>query len=180
MTVRRADGEEASFAELPLKAALGDAEVVRAEEIVLSAPDGRSLRTLVNATPILGGDGEVEAMVVTAQDLAPLEELERQRTEFLSMVSHELRAPLTSIMGSTRTLLKASPPLDPAEQREFFRIIDEQAEHMRRLIGDLLDVGRIDSVTPQPSEVAAGTPSVSICRPTCLWSWPTAVASCRS
>ncbi len=159
LTVRRADGEEVSFAELPLKRALGDAEVVRAEEIVLSVPDGRSLRTLVNATPILGGDGEVEAMVVTAQDLAPLEELERQRTEFLSMVSHELRAPLTSIMGSTRALRTATPELDPAEQREFHRIIDEQAEHMRGLISDLLDAGRIDSgtlsVTPRPSEVAA-------------------------
>ena len=159
LTVRRTNGEEVSFAELPLTRALGDAEVVRAEEIVLSAPDGRSLRTLVNATPILGRDGSVEAMVVTAQDLTPLEELERQRTEFLSMVSHELRAPLASIMGSTRTLLTATPELDPAEQHEFHRIIDEQAEHMRTLIADLLDTGRIDSgtlsVTPRPSEVAA-------------------------
>ena len=159
MTVRRADGEEFSFAELPLTRALGDAEAVRVEEFVLSVPGGRSLRTLVNATPIRSRAGKVVSLVVTFQDLAPLDELERQRTEFLSMVGHELRAPLTSIMGSTRTLLSARPELDPAEAREFFRIIDEQAEHMRGLIGDLLDAGRIDagalSVTPRPSEVAA-------------------------
>ena len=159
LEVRRADGEEVSFAELPMTRVLGKAETVRAEEIVLSVPDGRGVKTLVNATPILGRDGEVESVVVTIQDMAPLEELERQRTEFLSMVSHELRLPLTSIMGSTRTLLTAAPGLDPAEQREFHRIIDEQAQHMRRLIGDLLDAGRIDSgtlsVTPQPSEVAS-------------------------
>ncbi len=159
LTVRRGDGEEFSFAELPLARALHDAETVRAEEVVLSVPDGRSLRTLVNATPIRGRDGGVVSLVVTMQDLEPLEELERQRTEFLSMVSHELRAPLTSIMGSTRTLLAAASELDPAEQREFFRIIDEQAEHMQGLIRDLLDAGRIDSgtlsVAPQPSEVAA-------------------------
>ena len=50
-------------------------------------------------------------------------------------------------------------PLDPAEQREFHRIIDEQTEHMQDLISNLLDAGRIDSatlsVTPEPSEVAA-------------------------
>ena len=38
-------------------------------------------------------------MVVTMQDLAPLDEIERLRTDFLSLVSHELRAPLTSITG---------------------------------------------------------------------------------
>ncbi|MYI06782.1 MAG: GAF domain-containing protein, partial [Gemmatimonadetes bacterium] len=158
MVVRRADGQEVSLAEFSLAEALRSAEVVRAEEMVLSVPDGRAVRALVNATPIRGEDGEVASMVVTMQDLAPLEELERQRTEFLSMVGHELRAPLTSILGSTRTLLSATPELDPAEQREFFRIIDEQAEHMRGLIGDLLDAGRIDagalSVAPRPSEVA--------------------------
>ena len=159
ITVRRADGEEVSFAELPLTRALGDAETVRAEEMVLSAPDGRSLRTLVNATPIRGQDGAVVSLVVTMQDLEPLEELERQRTEFLSMVSHELRAPLTSIKGSAATLLSATRELDPAEEREFHRIIDEQAEHMQGLISDLLDAGRMDSgtlsVKPQPSDLAA-------------------------
>ena len=158
MTIRRADGEEISFAELPLTRALGDAEAVRAEELVLSVPDGRSVRTLVNATPIRGEDNKVVSMVVTMQDLAPLEELERQRTEFLSMVSHELRAPLTSIKGSTATLLTRTRELDPAEQREFYRIIDQQTEHMHDLISDLLDAGRIASgtlsVVPQPSEVA--------------------------
>ena len=158
MTVRRAGGEEFSFAELPLTRALGDAETVRAEEFVLSVPGGRSVRTLVNATPIRDGDGKVLSLVVTFQDLKPLEELERQRTEFLSMVSHELRAPLTSIKGSTATLLTRTRELDPAEQREFFRIIDQQTEHMLDLISDLLDAGRIDSgtlsVAPRPSAVA--------------------------
>ncbi|MDE2781888.1 MAG: response regulator [Gemmatimonadota bacterium] len=159
MTVRGPDGEGISFAELPLAKALGAAETVRAEEYVLLVPGGRRMRTLVNATPIRSPDGGVVSLVVTIQDLEPLEELERQRTEFLSMVSHELRAPLTSIKGSTATLLSPARELDPAEEREFHRIIDEQAEHMQRLISDLLDAGRIDSgtlsVTPRPSEVAA-------------------------
>ena len=92
------------------------------------------------------------------QDLAPLEELERLRAEFLGMVSHELRAPLASIRGSAGTVLEASPALDPAEMLQFFRIIDEQARHMRVLISDLLDAGRIEagtlSVAPEPAEVA--------------------------
>ena len=158
LTVRRADGREVALDEFPLALVLSSGETVRAEEIELSVPDGRSVTTLVNATPIQAADGTVESVVVTMQDLAPLEELERLRAEFLGMVSHELRAPLTSIKGSAATVLNAAPDLDPAEMREFFRIIDEQADHMRGLIGDLLDVGRIDagtlSVSPETAEVA--------------------------
>ena len=156
-TCRRADGRVIALDELPLARQLETPETVRAEEIVLSVPDGRSVRTLINATPIHSADG-VESLVVTMQDLAPLEELERLRTEFLALVSHELRAPLTSIIGSVTTLLRTSPRLDPAEMQEFFRIIDAQANHMQALISDLLDAGRIEtgtlSVAPEPTEVA--------------------------
>ena len=159
LTCRRADGREIALDQFPLSRELGSGETVRAEEIVLSVPDGRSVTTLVNATPIRAGAGAVESMVVTLQDLAPLEELERLRAEFLGMVSHELRAPLAAIMGSAGTVLEASPALDPAEMFQFFRIIDEQARQMRGLISDLLDAGRIEagtlSVAPEPVEVAA-------------------------
>ena len=158
ITCRRADGRAVALDQFPLAEQLSNAETVRAEEVVLSVPDGRSVTTLVNATPIQTADGEVESVVVTMQDLAPLEELERLRADFLGMVSHELRAPLISIKGSTATVLGALPPPDPAEMRQFFRVIDEQADHMRSLIGDLLDQGRIEagtlSVSPDPAEVA--------------------------
>ena len=143
----------------PLAGQLSSAETVRGEEIVLSTPDGRSVKTLINATPIHAEDGTVRSVVVTIQDLAPLEELDRMRAEFLGMVSHELRTPLTSIKGSTATVLGRSRVFGPAEMLQFFRIIDEQAEHMSGLIGDLLDAGRIEtgtlSVSLEPSEVGA-------------------------
>ena len=157
ITFSRADGREISLAEFPIAEYLGTGETVRAEEVVLSLPDGPSVRTLINATPIQAEDGVVASVVVTMQDLAPLDEIERMRTEFLSLVSHELRTPLAAIMGSVATVLDASQAVDPAEMREFLRVIDEQARHMRGLIGDLLDAGRIDagtlSVSPEPSEV---------------------------
>ncbi len=158
MTCRRADGREVSLAEFPLARQFSRPETVRAEEIVLSVPDRGSVETLVNATPIHGADGTVASVVVTMQDLAPFQELERLRAEFLGMVSHELRTPLTSIKGSAATVLRASRVLDPAEVCQFFRIIDSQADHMDGLISDLLDAGRIEagtlSVLPEPLEVA--------------------------
>ena len=78
---------------------------MRAEEVVLSLPDGRRIRTLINATPIHAEDGTVATVVVTMQDLAPLDEIERLRTEFLGLVSHQLRTPLAAIKGSVATVL---------------------------------------------------------------------------
>ena len=158
MTVRRADGREFSLGEYPMARALSIGETVRAEEIVLQVPDGRSITTLINATPIYTDDGtEPESVVVTLQDMTLVGELERLRAEFLAMVSHELLAPLISIKGSTATLLQAASDLDPAEMLQFHRIIDEQSDYMRDLIGDLLDIARIKtgefSVAPEPVEV---------------------------
>ncbi|MYA15325.1 MAG: PAS domain-containing protein [Gammaproteobacteria bacterium] len=126
----RADGRRVSLAEFPIAGQLAAGETVRAEEIVLSVPDGRSVRTPVNSTPIRSADGAEESVVVTLQDLAPLEEIERLRVEFLALVAHELRAPLTAIKGSAATLLDEMD-LDRAEMREFHRIIAEQCAGSR-------------------------------------------------
>ena len=158
VTIRRADGSEVSLGEFPIEQVVRSGETVRSEEMLISVADGRSLRVLVNATPILAEDGAVGSVVLTIQDLAPLDEIERLRTEFLGLVGHELREPLAAIRGSATTLLEDAAALDPAEMREFHRIIAEQSGHMRGLIGDLLDAGRLDtgtlSVSPEPSELA--------------------------
>ena len=161
LTFRRADGREVSLEEFPLSQGLMTGETVHAEEILLKAPGGQSVTTLINSTPIFAQEDEVEpvveSVVVTIQDLTPLEDLERRRAEFLGMVSHELRTPLTSIKGSADTLLENASDLDPAEMTQFFRIIRDQSENMRHLIGDLLDVARIETgtlpVSPEPVEV---------------------------
>ena len=158
ITCRRADGSELALGTFPLATVLRSAERVRAEEIVLSVPDGPSVATLLSATPVHGDVG-VETVVVTLQNLAPLEELDRMRADFLGMVSHELRVPLTSIKGATATVLDARRAFRAAELVQFFRIVDDQADRMTDLIGDLLDAGSIDagtlSVDAEPSDAGA-------------------------
>ena len=98
------------------------------------------------------------SVVATIHDISPLEEAKRQRAEFLNDVSHELRTPLTSIKGSASTLLNSPYPGDPAETRQFLRVIDEQADNMRDLINYLVDITHVEagtlSVSPEPMEVA--------------------------
>ena len=154
---RRIDGSEIAPDDLAVVRAARTGESVRADQVIVERPDGQRITTLVNATPIRSDDGEITSVVATAQDITPLEELERLRAEFLGMVSHELRAPLASIKGSAATARNASFALDPAETRQFFRIIEEQADHMRDLISNLLDLTRIEagtlSVAPEATDI---------------------------
>ena len=156
-TCRFSDGREISLDALPLIREMGIGETLRAEEVELSVPGGRSVTMLVNATPIKTRSGEVESVVIAVQDLAPIEALERMRAQFLGMVSHEMRTPLAAIKGSTATVLHSGQNFAPTETRQFFRIIDEQANRMSALIADLLDAGRIAtgtlSVAPEPTQV---------------------------
>ena len=119
MTFRRPDGREFSPDELPPLRALRNGETARAEEVVIQLPDGQSVTTLVNSTPIFSEDGEITSVVATLQDMTPLEELERIRSEFLGMVSHKLRTPLTAIKGSATTVLSASSAMNDSEMRQF-------------------------------------------------------------
>ena len=157
-TYRRADGRVISKRGISLEQTMSSGETVRDEEIIIELSDGHELVANVNATPIHAADGTVESVIVTAQDMAPLAELERLRTEFLGMVGHELRSPLTAIKGSTATLLEGQFSLDPAEMIEYHRIIDEQADYMRDLINNLSDIVRIEagtlSVNPVPLELS--------------------------
>jgi len=159
ITCVRGDGSAVSLRELPLAELFSSGETVRAEEITLRVPDGRSVSALLNATPIRSEDGRVASFVVTLQDLAPLAEQERLRAEFLAMVSHELRMPLAAVKGSITTLLEGAGDLDPAETAQFHRIIRDQSDQMRFLIADLLDVARIETgslpVDPEPVEARA-------------------------
>ena len=147
---RRGDGREETLADLAA------AEPVRAEEVEISAPGGKSVRALIDATPIGPAGGAVERVVVTLQDLAPFEALERSRAEFLELVSHELRAPLAAIRGSASTALEDRREAGRDELRQYLRIVEEQAGRMAGLIGDLLDAGRLGAgalpVDPAPED----------------------------
>ena len=154
---RRMDGKKYEGHERPLARVLDYGEVVRAEEILFDLPDGRRVTTLVNATPIYSDDGKIVSAIAVIQDMTPLEEVERLRNEFLAMVSHELRTPLTTIKGCTGIVLGSASPPSNSEMLQYFRMIDEQSDHLRDLVNNLLDMTQIEagalSVTLEPTDV---------------------------
>ena len=88
----------------------------------------------------------VEAIVRDVTERVKTEaHLERLRTEFLVILAHEFRTPLTGIKGSAAIGLSPDTPPRPREAQELFQIIDEQADRLRELLSNLLDVTQIES-----------------------------------
>ncbi len=119
--------------------------------------DGSVVWTEEHNSLVLDQQGAVTAIVAIVRDISERiqseEELERLRSEFLGMVTHELKTPLTAIKGSAATVLGSKTPLSDAAYRELFEIVDQQADRLRGLADDLLDMTRIEtgtlSVSPQ-------------------------------
>ena len=90
---------------------------------------------------------------------AELKELDRLKTEFVSMVSHELRAPLTNINGSVELMLQTGEEMDPDQRRQMLQIIGEQSARLTRLVQGILNVSRIEAhklaIHPEPLMIAA-------------------------
>ena len=86
-----------------------------------------------------------------------LAELDRLKTDFVSMVSHELRTPLGLIKGYTGSLLQPDLVPDEATRREFLTVIDEETDRLTELVSNLLDMSRIEAgglrVDPHPTEL---------------------------
>jgi PAS domain S-box-containing protein len=142
---QRPDGSVYRPEELPLQRALREGEIVQAEEIIFELPDGRNVPTLVNAAPVYSATDQIVGAIAVIQDITPLEEIERLRSEFLGLVSHELKTPLTAIKGSAAMALGAHEPLDAVQAQELFQIIDEQADRLRDMVDNLLDMTRIEA-----------------------------------
>jgi len=93
---------------------------------------------------IVGRDENKQGTVTILSDVTNLREIDRMKSEFLSTAAHELRTPLTSIQGFSEILLTREN-LDENERKKYLSYINRQAVKLAKIVGDLLDVARIES-----------------------------------
>ena len=141
----REDGTPIPRDELPALRALRG-EFVRAERMRLRAADGHTEVLLVNASPLKDAAGDIVASAVVFHDITDISELERRRRELFSMANHDLRTPLSVILGFVQ-LARRAMPRDPDRVAAALVDIERQCRRMLRLIQDLLDVARFETGT---------------------------------
>ncbi len=157
--VRIADPEAASML-TPTEISLTFGEVANDVECVIVKSDGREIPVLASAAPIHDDSGSVVAVVSAYRDITALKEASRLKDEFVSVVSHELRSPLTPIRGFVQLVareLQREGGHDVQVQR--LESVSGHVDRLTRLVDDLLDVSRLRSgsleIRAEPTELVA-------------------------
>ena len=148
----RLDGTPYPPEELALTRALRAGEVVEGEEWVVRRPDGSQVRLLGSAAPLRDGRGRRLGAVLVMRDVTERERLvQALRTQtaakerFFAQMSHELRTPVNALLGYSSLLLDGIAGSLPAKATEMIERMARNAQHLRALVDDLLDLGRLDA-----------------------------------
>jgi two-component system NtrC family sensor kinase len=102
----------------------------------LELDDGRVMNAELVRIPEVG-------LAVTMQDITHLKELDRIKSDFVHTVSHDLRSPLTAILGYVELITRVGPVND--QQSQFIERVQISVRNITNLINDLLELGRIES-----------------------------------
>lgn len=105
--------------------------------------DGRIIERF--GTPVVGEDGTSYGWAWYFRDITKQQELQKQKDEFISTVSHELKTPVTSIKAYAQLLSKSFPKDKTTPEAHFLDRMNLQVQRLELLIQDLLDVTRLDA-----------------------------------
>lgn len=95
--------------------------------------------------PVYGPERKVERLVAVSRDITKLKELEQQKDDFIGIASHELKTPVTSIKAYTQVLQNRFLKNEDFQSAHMLTKMDNQVNKLTNLIGDLLDVTKIET-----------------------------------
>ena len=115
------------------------------QALALTTADGSVRPVIVTASRVTDGDGTLTDFLVVLRRADVQQRLDMARSDLVSTVSHEIRSPLTSVKGFVKTLLAKWDRFTDDQKRQMLATVDEDADRVTRLLGELLDVSRIDA-----------------------------------
>ena len=134
----------------PTRMLYGEGDIIR--------PGHKPVTVGVSYSPLFGSDGNLVNIIVTFVDITRYREAEELKSTFISVISHELKTPVSLIKGYAGTLARDDVVHDPDFVRESAQIIVEEADRLTELIDNLLDASRIQagalSLDIQPLDMA--------------------------
>ena len=116
---------------------------VRNQQLLLERRDGERVPVLTQATPLHDAQGRVTSAVIVFQDITRLREAEQLKDDFLSLISHEFRTPLTTIQGGAQLLLNQRTHLDEETLNGLLSDIAVESQRLDRMLHNILSLAAI-------------------------------------
>ena len=130
--------------ELPVSRSLSTGEVVVNEEMEVARPDGKTLAIMQSSAPVRDQSGAIIGAVAVTVDITQRKETEQLQDAFLSVLSHELRTPVTTISAGSQFLATRGKQLDPSVMVEVAQDVAAESDRLCRMIDDLLVLARAE------------------------------------
>lgn len=130
---------------------------VYVDEITNIRKNGEEYQAMISISPIIDGNGNIMFFVGIERDITKEKEIDKAKTEFISLASHQLRTPLSTINWYVEMLLSGDAGKINKEQKKFLEEAYSGSQRMVSLVNALLNVSRIESntymVEPAPTDV---------------------------
>lgn len=137
-------GNELGLQGSPILQAFAGKPVVN-REMVISTRDGQHFDVSVMASCVRSARGEPTSGILTVRDITRERQQEEQRSTFISVISHELQTPIAIIKGYASTLARIDATFDADASHSRLRAIEEEADRLNKLVGNLLYASRIQA-----------------------------------
>ena len=137
-------GNTLTWQDSPILQAFAGQNVVN-REMVISTKDGQCFAVSVTASCVRSAKGEPMNGILNVRDITREREQEEQRSTFISVISHELQTPIAIIKGYASTLARTDAMLDPEALRSRLLAVEEEADRLNKLVGNLLYASRIQA-----------------------------------
>jgi len=115
------------------------------DEIISLTKEDETYHFKIKITPVKDKTKKSQLAVILLEDITHLKEIDQMKSEFISMVSHEFRTPLTSMNMGVDLLLEEDVGKVNEEQSELLKVIKEDCQRLNNLVNDLLDLSKIES-----------------------------------
>ncbi len=122
----------------PIDISMHEWKTVVNERAELERSDGSKIPIIKNTSPLFNDKNELIGVVEVFQDISSLKTLEKERTEFLAMLAHDLKTPTLSIIGFAKRLLDNRAGELNDKQRRYIEIIERSAQQLERLLSDFI------------------------------------------
>jgi len=99
----------------------------------------------VRVDPIIRPDGQLAGVVHSARDITERKAVDRLKDDFLDMVSHEMKTPLTVVLGGLKTVMVEGSRLEDAERESLIRYAYLEAESLADIVSNLLELSRAEA-----------------------------------